>query len=219
MSAEISYQGIDEMRQACGGAGFTNYAAIADVFADVAPGPTYEGINVVMLQQSARYLFKQCRSLQKGKTLTGFFEYMNRTKELCSTKSSAKTVEEFLDFDHIDQAMATRSAYYIDYTFKLMSESNEPTKVKDNELFAFEVQKMSKMHISYIMFKTAKSQIDLFKFKDDKLKPLVELLIKLFAVNYIREDPVDLFEIGFFGRGSSKLIDAAFKKLLVDLRP
>ena len=78
---------------------------------------------------------------------------------------------------------------------------------------------MSKMHISYIMYKTAKAQIDLFKFKDDKLKPQIELLLKVFAVNYIREDPVDLFETGFFGKGSSKLIDAAFKKLLVDLRP
>ena len=49
MSSQISYQGIDELRQACGGAGFTNYAGIVDVFADVAPGPTFEGINVVML--------------------------------------------------------------------------------------------------------------------------------------------------------------------------
>ena len=44
-------------------------------------------------------------------------------------------------------------------------------------------------------------------------------MIKLFAVNYLRIDSSDLYETGFFGAGSGKLLDAAFKKLLVDLRP
>ena len=72
------------MRQACGGAGFTNYSGIAEIWQDIAPGPTFEGINVVLLQQSARLIFKQCKQLAKGKQVKTFFEYLNRTKDLCA---------------------------------------------------------------------------------------------------------------------------------------
>ena len=75
------------------------------------------------------------------------------------------------------------------------------------------------MHITYQMYLLTKRHIDEYKFKDNNLKPLIELLLKLFAVNAIRLDPVDLFETGFFGAGSSRLMDAAFKKILIDLRP
>ena len=218
-STETSYYGIDKLRQACGGAGFLNYSGISDIWEDVAPGPTYEGINVVMYQQSARYLFKQANSIAKGKTVKGYFEYLNRTKELCSTKSSAKTIDDFLSFEHLDQALATRSAFYIDYTFNLMKASDAPKKVQENELFAFEVGKMSRQHISYMIFTLAKKQLDEFDFKDKNIKPIVELLLKIFAVKQLKNDCSDLYETGFFGAGSAKLLDAAHKKLLVDLRP
>lgn len=71
--------------------------------------------------------------------MTGLFEYLNHTKELCSAKSTAKTVDDFLSFEHIETALQTRSAFYIDYTYKLMNESDAPSKIKDNELFALEV--------------------------------------------------------------------------------
>ena len=66
-NTEKMYTGIDKLRQACGGAGFLIYSGIAEVWEDIAPGPTFEGINVVMFQQSARYLFKQAKILAKGK--------------------------------------------------------------------------------------------------------------------------------------------------------
>jgi hypothetical protein len=47
-----------------------------------------------------------------------------------------------------------------------MNESSEPAKVKENELFAFEVQKMSKQHTIYMMFRNAKAYVDQFQFKD-----------------------------------------------------
>ena len=40
-----------------------------------------------------------------------------------------------------------------------------------------------------------------------------------FALKYIQADPALLYECGFFRAGSIELLDAAYKKTLVDLRP
>ena len=58
MCADYAYFGIDELRQACGGAGFTLASGIADIWQDIAPYSTFEGVNVVMAQQSSRYVLK-----------------------------------------------------------------------------------------------------------------------------------------------------------------
>lgn len=48
LATEMAYVGIDELRQACGGAGFLLSSGIADLWAEQAANPTYEGVNVVM---------------------------------------------------------------------------------------------------------------------------------------------------------------------------
>lgn len=58
LAAEMSYNGLDEMRQCCGGAGFLSAGGIASLWEDVSPYMTYEGVNVVMFQQSSRFLLK-----------------------------------------------------------------------------------------------------------------------------------------------------------------
>ncbi len=47
---DFCYVGLDELRQACGGAGFLLSSGIADWWAEAAPFPTYEGVNVIMYQ-------------------------------------------------------------------------------------------------------------------------------------------------------------------------
>ena len=58
IASEMAYHGLDELRQACGGAGFLTASGISAMWEDVAPYSTYEGVNVIMFQQSSRYLLK-----------------------------------------------------------------------------------------------------------------------------------------------------------------
>lgn len=92
-STDCAYIGNDEMRQSCGGAGFTMASGIAQVWADTSAMPTFEGVNVVMYQQSARLLFKQFNNANKGKKKHGFFEYLNHFDSLLNAKCAAKTSE------------------------------------------------------------------------------------------------------------------------------
>ena len=101
LGTEIVYNGLDELRQACGGAGFLLSSSIADTWAESAPFPTFEGVNVIMYQQSSRMLLKQAEKIKRGKSLIDFFAYLMKSDELLSTPSGAMTVEAFLDPDHI----------------------------------------------------------------------------------------------------------------------
>jgi len=56
---ELCYVGVDELRQACGGAGWLLSSGIADWWGEQGPFPTFEGVNVIMYQQSSRMLLKQ----------------------------------------------------------------------------------------------------------------------------------------------------------------
>ena len=113
LGTEIVYVGLDELRQACGGAGFLLSSGIADTWAESAPFPTFEGVNVIMYQQSSRMLLKQAEKIKQGKQLIDFFSYLMKSDQLLSTPSGATTVEAFLDPDHIQRALATRSAYFV----------------------------------------------------------------------------------------------------------
>lgn len=47
--SRIAYDGIDQCRQACGGAGFSAHSGLVSLQTDYAPNTTYEGDNTVML--------------------------------------------------------------------------------------------------------------------------------------------------------------------------
>lgn len=76
LSTEICYTGVDELRQSCGGAGFLYSSGIADMWSEQAAFPTYEGVNVVLYQQSSRMLLKQAEKVKQGKAPHEFFAYL-----------------------------------------------------------------------------------------------------------------------------------------------
>lgn len=54
--SRIAYDGIDALRQACGGAGFSAHSGLPSLQVDYAPNTTYEGDNTVLYQQAARLI-------------------------------------------------------------------------------------------------------------------------------------------------------------------
>ena len=91
-ATEFSYLGIDEMRQACGGAGFLLSSGIAYVWMELSPTVTFEGANALMAQQSARLIFKNADKVSRGKKPQRYFEYLAQLDELVSSRSTATTI-------------------------------------------------------------------------------------------------------------------------------
>ena len=57
-------------------------SGIADWWGEIAPFPTFEGVNVVMFQQSSRLLLKNAKKLAAGKKPVDFFDYLLKDNEL-----------------------------------------------------------------------------------------------------------------------------------------
>ena len=95
IGTEMSYRGCDELRSACGGAGYHMSSGVAGAFGEHAVLSTFEGVNVLMTQQSSRYLIKQVKKAKSGKKCTEYFKYINEIDTLLLGKLKAKTVAEF----------------------------------------------------------------------------------------------------------------------------
>lgn len=78
---------------------------------------------------------------------------------------------------------------------------------------------MVDLHLKYVMFMMARKRIDEYHFKDMGLKNILELLTRIYALKELQVDNRNLYEEGFFTRGSVSLLTASYNELLRELRP
>lgn len=66
-----------------------------------------------------------------------------------------------------------------------MNASQASSKTKENELFANDVQRLTKLHIKYVMFLMAGNRLKSSNIKDKKVRKMLVLLQKIFALKEI----------------------------------
>ena len=202
---DYAYIAMDEMRQACGGAGYHMASGVASNWANNAPLVTYEGVNTVMMQQSARLLLKQMKILASGKQCMGYMSYLNNIASLTTGKSHAKSVDSFIQIEHLERALATRSAYGFKQLAETLGKSNASDLEKTNTLFALEIDSAAKLHMEYMIVQVARDYYRNHTFNDTRIRPILDLLIQIFAVKLLMKDSEGLYETGFFSTGASTL--------------
>jgi len=90
---------------------------------------------------------------------------------------------------------------------------------KQNELYADEINLLSQLHMKYIMFKMSRERIANYDFKDQKIRPLLDLLAGIYALKELQADHHHLYETGFFRMGSGDLLTESYNTQLLLLRP
>merc|ERR1711957_164256 len=53
------------------------------------------------------------------------------------------------------------------------------------------------------------------KFKDQNIRPILEILVSIFAIKELQKDNQMLYEVGFFGAGSIELLNNSYNELLL----
>ena len=175
----MMYNGVDELRQSCGGAGFLLTSGIADWWSDAAPLPTFEGVNVVMFQQSTRMLLKQAKKIAAGKKPLDFFAYLSQDN---SGSAQNATVERFLDLDFLEKTLAVRAAQKVKEVSIMMEESTASHREKENDLFTIDLIRMARLHIIYFEFRICNDRIKQQKFVDPNVKKLIQIIFRIFAL-------------------------------------
>jgi hypothetical protein len=115
--------------------------------------------------------------------------------------------------------LAVKAVFHLDSTHHLLESSKEHNNVKQNDLFATDIQKAAKYHIHYMMFVFAREYCENYQFKDTRIRPILNLLLATFALNQVQEDFQALYETGFFQPGTGRLFDDTYKHVLNSLRP
>lgn len=78
--------------------------------------------------------------------------------------------------------MSVNAAMQLMKVVTLLESSQEPEVVKQNELFADDVQRLAKLHLKYIIFMMARNRIATYPFKDQNIKPILELIASIYAL-------------------------------------
>lgn len=133
-------------------------------------------------------------------------------ESLSQKKSKAKTTNEFAAIEHLELALAACAAGQLRNVSYAMKNSEASEKVKQNELFADELVKLTKVHLNYCIFKMTVNKINETKFVDAKIPCLLRLLAGIYALKELGKDSTMLYETGFFGPGSATLLTKAYNE-------
>ncbi|KAK9927610.1 hypothetical protein M0R45_024786 [Rubus argutus] len=96
LTTSATADGIEECRKLCGGHGYLSSSGLPELFAVYIPACTYEGDNVVLLLQVARFLMKTVSQLPSGKKPIGTTSYMGRAEHLLQCHSNVQKAEDWL---------------------------------------------------------------------------------------------------------------------------
>ena len=172
-----------------------------------------------MMLQASRYVFKLVKKLKKDQHIHFPFEYLANMDTFLSIKGIGTTVDELLNLTILDQAMAVRSLYQIRETVRLIEKSKEPSKIKDNELFAQMKLNMVIAHIKYLAFYLFQTQINRLEIKDTNIKPIITDLAKIYALKSLVDDCGVVFDSGYFAASAHKNLKTALDQLIKKMRP
>nr|XP_043629352.1 peroxisomal acyl-coenzyme A oxidase 1-like isoform X2 [Erigeron canadensis] len=109
LTTTATADGIEECRKLCGGHGYLVSSGLPELFAVYIPACTYEGDNVVLMLQVARFLVKTVSELGHKKPV-GTTAYMGRVAALMQNSCSVQTAKEWLNPDAIVEAFEARAA-------------------------------------------------------------------------------------------------------------
>ncbi|KAG9063060.1 fatty-acyl coenzyme A oxidase [Linnemannia hyalina] len=101
---------IEACRQTLGGHGYSAYTGLATTYNDFAVHCTWEGDNTILTLQSGRYLVSCYREALAGKTQPEGVSYLNHLDTLLNLGCGAKTNDDILNFDIIQEAWGVVTA-------------------------------------------------------------------------------------------------------------
>ncbi|CAI9771569.1 unnamed protein product [Fraxinus pennsylvanica] len=110
LTTSVTADGIEECRKLCGGHGYLCSSGLPELFAVYVPACTYEGDNIVLLLQVARFLMKTVSQLGNGKKPVGTIAYMGRVEHLMQCRSDAQNAVDWLKPSVVLEAFEARAA-------------------------------------------------------------------------------------------------------------
>eukprot|EP01119_Soliformovum_irregulare_P011146 TRINITY_DN2776_c0_g1_i1.p1 TRINITY_DN2776_c0_g1~~TRINITY_DN2776_c0_g1_i1.p1 ORF type:complete len:666 (-),score=227.53 TRINITY_DN2776_c0_g1_i1:202-2058(-) len=214
----ISSEGIEEARKCCGGHGYSKFSGISAIYAENVPACTYEGENNVLIQQTARYLFKISRKIrQKEFVPIGNASYLIDMK-LTPVKCQVKNSQEFLQPEvqlAVFRHRAVRIIAEISAKFEELKKLTSFGQAWNTVMV--DLVRVARGHCYYVLlisFIEGVSFID-----DEKISAVLKNLCDLFFLNAVESQLGDFLEDSYFNQDQVAMVRSEARKCLQKIRP
>ncbi|KAJ8436310.1 hypothetical protein Cgig2_005234 [Carnegiea gigantea] len=216
LTTSVTADGIEECRKLCGGHGYLCSSGLPELFAVYVPACTYEGDNIVLLLQVARFLMKTVAELGSGKQLAGTIAYMGRAEHLMQSCCSVQKAEDWSNPDVIVEAFEARSLRMSVTCAKSLSQFSNPEE-GFQELQA-DLAGAALAHCQLIVVSKflEKMQEDI---PGEGVKQQLQALCGIYALSVLKKHLGDFLSTGCISPTQASLANDLLRSLFSQVRP
>lgn len=221
----IVSNGIETCRLACGGHGYSQYSGLPNLYATYVHMATAEGENLILTQQTTRYLLNVYRKVAsnngsiRNEDPAKYLEIYTPdylSKDRCNVNESSDWLKDDIQL----RAFQHRSARWVTIVARNIQENLargiKPHEAWNNSLI--EIQRASQAHCYTIIAKTFIDKVLAIKKENPKLYPVLKSLCDLFNLYNLEKDIGELTEDGYLSYKQSMMLRNEMKQLLVQVR-
>ncbi len=202
-ATQTAADGAEEARKMCGGHGYMNISGLPEIVAGITAMCTFEGENVVMWGQVARYLMKGIDFINLPEDMNYMSPYRHSSSKVCSAKGAQFTDHSVLleIFHH----RAARLAFEAHALVKATQEKGKSRAFAEN-FYSLPLLLAGRAHIECYIFSASIARVSaVSSATDPEIINVLKNVISLFALTTIAS-PLALSTGSFL---SSKSISVA----------
>uniref|UniRef100_A0A0B6ZLF2 Acyl-coenzyme A oxidase n=1 Tax=Arion vulgaris TaxID=1028688 RepID=A0A0B6ZLF2_9EUPU len=206
--------GIEQCRLACGGHGYSLASGLPKIYVNEVPACTYEGENVVLCLQTARFLVKCYNAAEKGQQLPSMVSFLR------TAKGGKSRLTEKLELDQIIAAYEHRAARQLEEAnTRLQNYLNKGTKPAD--AWNSSSQSLVEAAVAFTHAFVVKAFIE--KVTTSRLEPSLSAVLiqlcQLYALHGISSNAGQFLRGGYLSDEQLTLVENKTYELLAALRP
>ncbi|XP_075133571.1 peroxisomal acyl-coenzyme A oxidase 1-like isoform X2 [Leptodactylus fuscus] len=217
----VANSGIEECRMSCGGHGYSHCSGIPDIYVTFTAACTYEGDNMVMMLQSARFLFKSYTKTLSGEHLGGTVSYLNDVslQNQTQTLPGRPLVTDINDLGSLVEAFKQRAAWLVVAASKNVQADLNRGKCKEDALNENSVVlvRAADAHCHYMVVKAFVEKLS--EVLDMAAHRILSVLCLLYALHGISRNSGDFLQASVLASSQINLIQQRIKDLLEVIRP
>ncbi|WOL08880.1 peroxisomal acyl-coenzyme A oxidase 1-like [Canna indica] len=216
LTTSVTADGIEECRKLCGGHGYLCSSGLPELFAVYVPACTYEGDNVVLLLQVARFLMKTVSQLGSGQQPVGTVAYMGRVQHLTQSKCGVITADDWLKPSVILEAFEARAIRLAVNCAKNISQF--PSQEEGFSELSADLLDAAIAHCQLIV---VSKFIDKLKedIKGHGVKEMLQILCNVYALSLVHKHLGDFISTGYITPKQGALANEKLRFLYSQVRP
>ncbi|CAO4382667.1 unnamed protein product [Caenorhabditis nigoni] len=203
-------QGIEQCRLACGGHGYSHASGIPELSAFSCGSCTYEGDNLVLLLQVAKYLMKVCAQPTEGEICGYLHKKSSNTISELSTHKTYSDHQIIQDWEHVTRRVVLQAFH------KLQTESSTKPKHEAWNSCSVELCKAARWHVRLYIVRILLAKIST---APEDVRPVLRALAKLYIFDLQVSNKGHFMEDRYMSPQQIDQLKSGISEALATIRP